>query len=270
MDALDDVTSHRFVEQIVSIFIQPEVQKRLAEGKVVDPLPLRKAQVLLYLGNRPPDVRLNDEVSAVSEIVYVGNRPLVPGDPIYESDIGEVKWIQPGPDVDPNCGHISLVRISNRYHVAFDFVYNKDEAKKSLDKADQFLRTAQSAHANGDSAAAIDTLFSAAELTAKALLITNPFGSPLLEKSTHKGIRSKFAHWAKLGNVQEDHRDTFNTLTRLRDEFRYRRGPSIDARDIDKWITDVMAMRSRVGKMVERPSPALANRDSKENDGPDD
>jgi len=242
-----------FLEQVLNIFVIPEVQRRAAEGTVTIPVMLNKVQVLLYLDGRPSVVRLNDEVSAVAEIVYVGQRPLVNGAPIYEADVAGVNWVRPGPDIDPNCGHIFLLRIGTSYHCAFDFVYNKSHAIQIIAKAEQFLRAARTASENGDLSVAVDTLFSAAELTAKALLITNPFGSPLLEKATHGGIRSKFGLWAKWGNVEADHRDTFNTLARMRDAARYTRDPITSSIDVVKLIADVASLIRRVGKLVERP-----------------
>jgi len=250
-----DAIGQNFVDHVLSIFVQPEVQKRIAEGTLVAPVPLNKVQVILHLDG-PPVVRLNDEVSAVAQIVYAGGRPLAPGAPIYESDVGSVVWVQPGSDIDPNCGHIFILRIGTTFHAAFDFVYNKHHATQFLEKAEQFLRAARNARANGDFAVVIDTLFSAAELTAKALLITNPFGSPLLEKATHRGVQSRFGLWAKWGNVGTDHRDTFNALARMRDSARY---DSVipPSGNVDKWIADVDALKESVTRLVERPRPPV-------------
>jgi len=57
----------------------------------------------------------------------------------------------------------------------------------------------------------VDTLFSAAELAARAHLLGIP-DREFTRKGTHKSIQIRFNKWANIGNAKPPHRDVLNTL----------------------------------------------------------
>jgi uncharacterized protein (UPF0332 family) len=124
---------------------------------------------------------------------------------------------------DPDCAHATLLKIGDKWFIAFDFRYNKALAKRHSDAAREFYRVAEFAKENGYWSPFIDSLFSASELAAKAILLSEP--SPKLrKKGTHKVIHRKFNIHAKLGNVKPEHSKAFNKLWSLRSKARYLEG----------------------------------------------
>src|SRR5207245_10564375 len=106
------------------------------------------------------------------------------------------------------------------WYRCFDFVYNKGRARALLSIGREFLSAASGALNRGHMHAFIDTLFSAAEIAANVLLfVVSP------EKNTpypsHGAIHSHLNQYAKLENMDQEHRGSFNNLANLRSQHRY-------------------------------------------------
>jgi len=55
-----------FFEQLMAIYIRPEIARRQAHGQLPVPLALRAAQLICFADGRPNLVRLNEEVQAIA------------------------------------------------------------------------------------------------------------------------------------------------------------------------------------------------------------
>jgi HEPN domain-containing protein len=151
---------------------------------------------------------------------------------------------------DPNCGHFTSFLLGDRWYGSFDFRYNKGKAAELLAAAEEFLATASHSVSEGRTRAAIDNLFSAAELAAKAFVVTTPLPGDGDLKG-HGRIHARFNMFARHGNVDAEHRRTFNALSEARTRARYVSGPLAAGPDeLAKWKSDVEglvhAVRSRV------------------------
>jgi hypothetical protein len=164
------------------------------------------------------------------------------GDVVGMDELEGISSIHLPETEDSNCGHFTLVLIGNRWHGAFDFRYNKGHARQLLEPAEEFLVTASEAILACRKRAAIDNLFSAAELAAKAYVITTPAQGDRQAKR-HGHIHSRFNISARDGNVEPEHRSTFNQLTECRRRARYLDGTLDEPlEEISKWKVHVEAL----------------------------
>jgi hypothetical protein len=211
------------VEQAMSLWFLPELERRRAAGTIPNPYELRAAQVLFYPDERPTEVRLNEEVRVLARVKFKEGVAKEKGEPIFHHEIDNCELLQlPGTE-DPNCGHLTLLRLAGSWSLSFDFTYNKGRSKELLQTAKEFLDTAEHALEKGHLRAFTDNLFSAAELTVTVFLITSPRPGERSDMN-HKGIRSRFSWFAKLGNVGTSSRETFNSLASARLQARYMKG----------------------------------------------
>jgi len=210
----------RAFQQMLDLWIAPEVARRQERGECPKPLNLRAAQVIFFADGRPHQVRINDEVSAMAAVRLKPGVPNTKGDRIRASDIDEIDCVQLGDDVDPDCGHITAVLIGEHWRLFFDCRYNKAWAARHISAAKEFLDAAQHAKSNHQWRSFVDNAFSAAELAAKALVLSAPVpGTKAI--STHRAVHTGFNRLSRYGNVEARHRDAFNELAALREKARY-------------------------------------------------
>lgn len=247
----DEDGYQRTIAHAMELWFEPEIRRRQASGAGPTPYPLRAAQVILYADERPNVVRLNEEVQAVGETRLKDGISKKAGDPVYAHEIEGLASIRLPDSEDNNCGHFTLVRLGDHWCLAFDFRYNKGKAAQLLEASEEFLGTASDALAHGRRRAAVDNLFSAAELAAKAYVITTPLPGGV-EIKTHGRVQTRFNMFARHGNVDDEHRKVFNLLSQQRSKARYVSGDfDISIEQISGWKDDVQglvnAVRQRVG-----------------------
>jgi len=213
----------RVFDQFMDLFVTPEVRKRQEAGELDKPLDLRAAQIIFFPDGRKPQVRINSEVRAIAKVKFKPDLIKKPGEPVYEHELeglGEINLTEEG---DPDCGHATLIRIAGRWTIAFDFRYNKALSKRHIETAEEFYVSAEFCLKQRKWPPFIDNLFSAAELTAKSILLSTP-DPKFRKKASHKAIQIKYSRFTDLGNVEAAYRDTFNKLSGLRDRARYLKG----------------------------------------------
>jgi len=255
---LDSEAGQVFLADIVRLFLEPEIQRRHERGELQIPVDLAKAQVVFHVDGCAPTVRLNDEVRAVAQFWVQPKADKVLGSPIYAEEIHGVQSIQLTDSDDPNCGHVTLIRIGDQYHFGFDFVYNKDRARRLLASARQYLATAIHAGQEQMWAPFVDNLHAAMELAIKALLWTNAYGRNFKVKMKHGSIHTAFNLFAKHGNAPADHRETFNALSEARPKARYGGDETVaDCSQRDAWLSHVKGLIVRTEAAVALPVPSL-------------
>jgi len=171
---LHEEALQRTFAHAMELWFEPEIRRRQQAGTAPQPFPLRAAQVILYADSRPHVVRLNEEIQAVGEMKLREGLTKLPGEPVYLSEIEEIPSIRLPDTEDPNCGHFTLFLLGDRWYGTFDFRYNRGKASELLTAAEEFLATAAHASSEGRTRAAVDNLFSSAELAAKAFVVTTP------------------------------------------------------------------------------------------------
>ncbi len=210
-------------ENLWDLFVLPEVQKRLDAGNLTEPVVITAVQIILPPDDAPAQVRLNDEVKAYAVPRYKPGISKAAGEPVYSHELEALRDITLTDDEEPDAGHLTGLWLDNGWTVRFNFRRNRGLARKHLEAAEQFYRSAEFAAGNGDWRAFADNAFSAAELAAKALLLTMG-DRELREKGSHRKVHARYNLFGQLGNADSTHRDTFNKLAQLRPRARYIEG----------------------------------------------
>ena len=114
-----------------------------------------------------------------------------------------------------------MLKFNGSWIMAFDFIYNKALAKKTIKTAKEFIEAAEFSFSHQSWSAFADNLFSAAELLAKATLLAAWSDPEFREKTNHPAIHSRYNRFAHLGNINPVHALTFNKLSKMRYPARY-------------------------------------------------
>lgn len=239
-------------EQVMDLWITPEVKRRQDAGTIPKPYDLVAAQVIFHSDGRNQEVRLNAEVRSIGKVKLKEGVSKNAGDPVYAHEVDSYESFRLPDDGDPNCGHFTLRRVADQWTIAFDFIYNKGLSREHLAAAQEFLRSAESALQSNSYRVFVDNLFSASELAAKALLLTTPFPGES-KRMSHGRIQSRYNLEAKMGNVSSGHKDAFNRLAGLRSSARYLNGTL----SISKAIADELrdAVRGAIEFASKRANP---------------
>ena len=237
-------------EQFMDLFVTPEIRRRQKTGELDKPLDLRAVQIVFFPDGRKPQVRINSEVRAIGKAKLKPGISKKAGEPIFEHELEGLEEINLAEEDDPDCGHATLLRISGRWIIAFDFRYNKALSRKHIQTAKQFYESAEFSFGQKNWAPFIDNLFSAAELIAKSILLSM-YDPKFRKKATHKAIQIRYNRFADLGNVEAVCRETFNKLSGLRDRARYLKGDiSISEEEARRLLGIVKNMMENASRRV--------------------
>jgi hypothetical protein len=234
----------RAFQQILDVFIFPYISSLQAEGKLSTPVQLDAAQVIFYPDGRKPQIRLNSEVQAIAQVRIKPGVQKQPGDYLAVDEIEGLDKIALSGDDDPDCGHVTIIKLNDLWYMTFDFRYNKNLSRSHLDTAKEFYSAAEFAAEKKFWSAFADNLFNACELNARALLLSMP-DPQFRKKSKHTAIKSRYNRFASLGNVPEEHRVVFNKLYDLRTKARYLKG------DVQIAAKEAKELLGTVGEMLE-------------------
>lgn len=242
---LNNTEAQNLLSDLMTLYVIPEIERRGLPRN----FNLHAAQIIFW-DTRPCQVRINDEIKAIAKVRLKSGVSKQKNDPIYENEVEGLNEITLSETEDPNCAHVTLVRIENTWTIVFDFRYNRGFAQKCIDAAKQFCETADFAREKRLWYSYLDNLFSAAELAAKAILMLMP-GTGFARKSRHRSIQFRYNRFADLGNVREEFRRTLNQLSGLRDNARYLKGDlRLDEVDINKFSQIVKDMIQDTEKRI--------------------
>lgn len=136
-DQLDDEAWQRTMEQIYTLFIEPELEQRRDAGELPDDFELEKIQVIMGV-DRPTEVRFNDETAIMADAEV--EPPVEKGEQL-ELSPDQVHRLRPTAQ-DPNAAHITMLRAGSGWKVSFDFRYNAERVARHLEAAREFVDTA--------------------------------------------------------------------------------------------------------------------------------
>ncbi len=217
---LDPETGTKLFRQLLDEFIIPEIKRRHSAGTVETPVELIAAQIVFFPDERKPQIRINDEVRALAKAKAKPGILKKKGEAVFEHELDYLREFALTNQDNPDCAHITLIRLGPHWTIGFDFAYNRTLTHSHLKSAAEFLESARLSLAQGLLAPCIDSLFSSVELCAKAILLSLP-DAHFREKASHSSIHRKFNRYAELGNIAREYRQTFNRLSALRDQARY-------------------------------------------------
>ena len=229
MDTSDNHSKENHWEEIaqnaskhfMDIFITPEVMRRQEAGELPRPLDLQAAQIIFYPDRRKPTVRINSEVKVLAKMKLKPGIEKEYGDSVYANELEGLEELMLTEEDDPDSGHVTMLKFNGSWIMAFDFIYNKALAKKTINTAKEFIEAAEFSFSHQNWSAFADNLFSAAELLAKATLLATWSDPNFREKTNHPAIHSRYNRFASLGNVHPEHALAFNKLAKLRYPARY-------------------------------------------------
>jgi uncharacterized protein (UPF0332 family) len=219
--------------QAWEFWIAPEVEARRKSGRLQSGFELRAVQVIFDPETASPDVRLNEEVRAVSQVKVEG--PIEKGQAIFVDQVQGITSIELT-DHDPEAGHFTALRLTDYWYIAFDFRRYATRVGDMVARAQEYLSVAGDALRGGALAAFVDNLYSAMELLAKAELVLSAGHDP--HTRSHRTIRAQFNRWGHLGNVDAEHVRLLNELGSLRPKARYLEAAlDLDASDAAHMLT---------------------------------
>jgi uncharacterized protein (UPF0332 family) len=228
---------------LMEVFILPNIKRRQEVGELPDPLPLIAAQVLLYPDDRPIEIRVNQEVRGTAEMVLKPGVEVGLGDPVQPHHLEAVSNFKLDDNDDPDCAYIVLLWLHEKWVANFNFLYNGGLSQKHLLAARQFYEVAQFALKEKYLPVFVDTLFSASELAVKGLMLR--YRPDLRGKKGHGKVHEVFNIFARDGNVKSEQRDMFNKLSRMRGNARYLQT------DVELEETEASQMLEIVSAMIE-------------------
>lgn len=213
--SLDKEGAERLLQQAFELWINPEIERRRAIGELKEPFSLQYAQRLQW-----PDgnitIRLNEEVQGIA--FAKANRDVRKGDPVLLSDIEHLEAFDLHED-ELDCGHWTVIWTGKSWFTGFNFLSNRGKCADLLNKSAQFLIASLEAHKKQHAAVAVDTLFSACELIAKAELVSSHQID--IDVKSHGSISNQINLWRKHGNIESAFVELMNNLSNLRKRYRY-------------------------------------------------
>lgn len=214
---MDNKIAKRIFQQVMDLWIEPEIKKRKSLKRLPKNFNLKAAQIIFSLDRGWNKVRLNSKVKAEGHMKL--NTSKDKGDPIYEAEIENIQSIKLT-DKDPNCAHVTLLLIKNKWIISFDFRYNKKRVREHIKAAEEFFDSAKDNLAKKRLRPFFENSFACAELLAKSILLQLPDKEMLYGKNHNTKIK-KFKNWANLGNVKKEHSHVLERLKGLRSSARY-------------------------------------------------
>lgn len=239
MTPLPAPVGERAMQQLVTLYVTPEVERRRADGAMANGTPIPAAQVVFFPDGRRPIVRLNTEVRAILSPTPRDGVTKQNGDEVFADELGAIERISL-PDDEPNCAHATILLLGTRWVCGFDSRYDREHARKHLDLGDQFLALARIAREKGWLGPFVANLFSAAELAAKATLLLMP-DPEFRKQASHKHIATKFQSFAELGNVNSEFRDTLDRIRGWRHGARCLGNKKHDAASAGKQMLEIVS-----------------------------
>lgn len=245
----------RFMDQVWELWIRPEITRRQQTGQLPANCGLWAAQVIMNF-DKPVEVRLNEEVKAYLHAKAEDDRPVEIGDRVdLENDLERILDIELT-ELDPNAGHVTLLRHRGGWCVKFDFRYNAARVSEHISAASEFISGASMALENGMLRAFTEQLYAAVELMAKGELIMH-YKSIYFSKK-HGVISARYNMWGKLGNTSSEYPALLNRLTTLRRSARYLEGTfSLSTEEANEMLQTARSMLADLEKRVPKRPPAI-------------
>ena len=244
---MDEEIRQRVFQQMLDIWIIPEIEKRKKQGQVSDKFVLSQAQIIFSLDKGFNKIRINEEVKAIVE--GKATRDIKKGEVVYENDLEDINNVKLT-DEDSNCAHITLLFFKGRWIISFDFRYNKEIIKEHIKASKEFYQSAIENLNNGRLRPFYEDSFGAAELSAKSILLAVP-DEKILYGRNHLDKIIKLRNWAELGNVKMDFSTTLSKLKFLRDSARYLNSDAFKNENPNEFVPIIKEMIDFAEKSIE-------------------
>ncbi|HUV42995.1 MAG TPA: HEPN domain-containing protein [Patescibacteria group bacterium] len=213
----DALIAKRLIEQTLTNWVNPEIEKRKSEDKLPSDFRIKAAQVIFSVGG-PPLVRINSEVKVIIEAKF--NRPIEKGEAVLNKDIEDIRSFRLI-DEEKDFGHITIVKLTKGWFVGFSFIYDVSKSKEIYDIAIEFMKSAHAELEAKRYRPFVESAFVAAENLAKARIYLLP-DQEIRKTKTHGLVHGKVNRYARTSSIiKTDQKDVFNELKKLRERARY-------------------------------------------------
>ncbi len=233
---MDEATSQKVFQNVMNLFIIPEIEKRKKEGKINESFILRSGQIVLSRDNGN-SVRLNEEVKAIAKSIAA--KPIKKNDLVFEEDIKNIEEVKLTEE-DKNCAHITLLRFRDKWLIFTDFRYDKEDSNEHISASKEFYESALENLKNKRLRPFYENAFASAELSTKASLML------FIDKknlNNHSNRTKHLEKWADLGNIPKSFSDILKKLaTNLRYSARYLEGDDYKRENPEEIATTIKEM----------------------------
>lgn len=233
------------LNQYMSVWITPEIQKRKDAGNLPDTFSLERAQVLFCLG-MPPIIRLNEEVDIKIKIKV--NKSIQKGEAVFAKDIDEVAEIKNQDDED-DFAFLILIKLSDKWCMAFNFEYDASKSKQFLKLGAEFYSSAENEYGKQRFRQMIEPLSIAAENFAKARIYLIP-DRTIRKTKTHGSIKAVVNIHARDGTIKAHQKSAFNKLLELRDPARYDPSFGLTPEKAKELLDAIRSIAEEVNKLI--------------------
>lgn len=239
------------VQATLDNWVKPELERRQEAGSWPDEEPVRRFQVQFL--DEETVVRLNDEVGGYLELD--GGELIEINEFLSRSETGDVVGYRL-PDEHAHHSHLTGWSNGKALFTTQHLAYRDPGRHEVLAGGREFLATAQDALEKRRLRACLDTAYSAAELLARAeLLSCAPAVELVRGTSSHKGIGKAYNAWTgHLKNGDARFAVALNRLTDLRLTARYgREGQVVDEEEARSLLAVLVEMEKHVARLAEGP-----------------
>lgn len=221
MNTASNEFADNLFDQVLSIWVNPEIERRNRAGLIDNKFVFWAAQVIMDPSG-PEKIRLNEEARGIFKLQNMADDSTV-SPATFHTVTGEIREFTLEKDDCPNAGHITLIRHLKGFFIAFDFLYNAAVIADHVTTAQEFFDEAKAALSSNHIKACVANLHIAVELTAKSLLLLHPDKS-LMTSKKHRYVLSKYNEYSKQGNTEQRFAQLLNNLANLRNTARYPNG----------------------------------------------
>lgn len=235
------------IEHMLDLWVYPEMERR-----GIEPVPenVTSSLVILSDDNTPAVVKLKGEFQMLARARPT--RAIEQGEPITAADLAEVEAMIPA-ELEDDAAWIALIKLPDgRVLFAFDFRYNMSKAKALVNRARDYLATAESAAAGGQLGPALDNALSAGELAVMAEMRLHAMSDGRNQR--HQTRYRWLDGWSRLGNAPTEQSEALRRLAELRGWARYGEsdGPSPSRGEPDALIRATRQAVERIEAQLRR------------------
>lgn len=242
--------------------VYPEVIDRARNGKLPADFQLRNAHVFMYADESRNEVLLNDEVRFLAHIITKNGKEIKPMESVKYDDIADVAGLYPSEKNDPNAAHIMLLRLSERWYYASNFVYNSEIVRTKFEQSKDFFETAKISANEKRWGPMVDTLYSATELAIQSCLLLIHRGKFSIYQD-HPSTKKQFYAHSDAGNLDQKYKKHFSNLQGLRLKARYQRG--VHGRKFEVVEPEVISLFNLTNDLMNYVNSLLRSKDISRN-----
>ncbi len=229
----------RVFDQVMNIWVIPEIERRKKKGILENDFEIKKVQVIFTIG-KLPEIKFNENVGITARVKV--NRDIIKGEDVKYSDVDKFeKFIV---DYPPNSGHITLFKLLDHWIIIFDARYNKEKIEELIERSKEFCESAKEDLKENRLRPFYENCWNSAELSAVCHSLC--IGGKI--EGHGKNIKN-FVKWSELENVDKKHAEILPQLNDLR-KLKYDSSIDFKNKDHKEFLKVVKEMIKEAEKLI--------------------